>query len=101
MPLPKHREPSVFDRVNEKSWIITVPSQATGRPPTEAEAQARRRREGPCGEPGVMQPIWEGVRNGMPPLVPYTWRPGEQDREAEIQGRLAAIRARLAAKDGA
>jgi|HubBroStandDraft_1064217.scaffolds.fasta_scaffold2028007_2 hypothetical protein len=34
--------------------------------------------------------------NGLPGLVPYTYRPGEDAREAEVQAELAAIRARLA-----
>lgn len=37
------------------------------------------------------------ARNGMPALLPYRWRPGEAEREAEIAARLDAIRVRVAA----
>lgn len=30
--------------------------------------------------------------NGMPDVLPYTWRPGEAQREAALEARLAAIR---------
>lgn len=36
-----------------------------------------------------------GSRNGHPEPVPYRWRPGDAEREQEIQARLAAIRTRL------
>ena len=32
-------------------------------------------------------------RSGLPEPRPYTWRPGDAEREAEVQARLAAIRA--------
>ena len=32
-------------------------------------------------------------RNGLPEVRPYAWRPGDADREAEIQARVAAVRA--------
>ena len=32
-------------------------------------------------------------RNGLPEGHPYTWRPGDAEREAEVQARAAAVRA--------
>jgi hypothetical protein len=37
-----------------------------------------------------------GRRTGMPDVLPYVWRPGEDERDREIRARLAALRARLA-----
>jgi hypothetical protein len=39
------------------------------------------------------------ARNGMPGVRPYTWRPGDAEREAEVAAELAAIRAQIAARD--
>ena len=36
-----------------------------------------------------------GLRNGLPALTPYTWRPGEAEREAEVRAQIAAARARV------
>lgn len=36
----------------------------------------------------------------LPEPKPYRWRGAEQHREAEVQARLAAVRARLAARGG-
>ena len=33
------------------------------------------------------------ARNGQPALLPYRWRPGEAERDAELAARLDAIRA--------
>jgi hypothetical protein len=35
--------------------------------------------------------------NGMPAVRPYTWRPGDAQRDAEVADRLAAVRAHLTA----
>lgn len=35
------------------------------------------------------------ARNGRPEPVPYRWRPGDAEREQEVQARLAASRAWL------
>ena len=34
-----------------------------------------------------------GHRNGMPEGHSYAWRPGDAEREAEVQARVAAVRA--------
>ena len=43
-----------------------------------------------------VHPATTDAVNGTPEPQPYTWRPGEAEREREVQARLAAIRARLA-----
>lgn len=45
--------------------------------------------------PRDFRPAQAGLRNGLPPLRPYTWRPGDAEREAEVQARIAAVRAQL------
>ncbi len=42
---------------------------------------------------------WRSLRNGMPALAPYEWRPGDAGRDAEVATQLAAIRARLSAPE--
>jgi hypothetical protein len=61
----------------------------------------------PGGEPNEIKPLASDLdharisdrpqRNGLPVPVPYRWRPGEAEREAELAERLEAIRA-VAAK---
>lgn len=41
---------------------------------------------------GLRRTAIAGVRNGMADVLPYTWRPGEAQREAGLQARLAWIR---------
>lgn len=48
--------------------------------------------------PGYTVPLTAptGARNDMPEPGGYHWRPGQAEREAELAGQLAAIRARAA-----
>jgi len=46
-------------------------------------------------EPQVTIRLADPPRNGLPWAKPYTWRPGEAERQAEVAARLAAIRARV------
>jgi hypothetical protein len=39
-------------------------------------------------------------QNGKPELLPYRWRPGEAEREAAFEARLAALRAEAARRAG-
>ena len=64
MALPRHREPSAFDRVNRDGNIPTAP-QATGRKAAPAEYQ-RRYRRGHRGGGHAPDPLWEERRNGLP-----------------------------------
>jgi hypothetical protein len=91
MPYP-YRDPDSDLRGHK-----TAP-HAQGRPPTEAESLARRRRHGARGEPGVMQPIWEEVRNGLPVSKPYARAPqdaAEAERGKWAWRQVAEIQARL------
>jgi hypothetical protein len=56
------------------------------------------------GQPGLPASLSRGTGVGrvtsLPEPVPYHWREAEQRRDAEVAARLAAVRARLAAKGG-
>ena len=44
---------------------------------------------------GIEQQRSAGPRNGLPESKPYIWRAGDAAREAEVEARLAALRARF------
>lgn len=45
---------------------------------------------------GVVSTASTGIRNGLPEMAGYRWRPGEADRGAQLAAGLAALRESLA-----
>lgn len=72
-------------------------SNTQGRPSTQTEGQARRRR-GEYVEPGVAHLTWTTVRNGLPEGKPYLRAPEEDVEAAEAErawNQVARIQAQL------